>query len=153
MKVKNRIDHALNTSFGDMQLDLESFVDQLFGSKKASCHRDPTNHWIPRTDVTETELGYTIEMELPGFAADAVNVEFKEGVLEISGERSAKEVEEGSNAVRRERVTGPFRRRFEFSVQVEADKIEAEFRLGLLRLSVPKLEKELPRKIEIKVSE
>lgn len=155
MKLKNRIDQALNSSFGDMQIDLESFVDQIFGDKKPSCNKPSTSacHWLPRTDVSESDTRYTIEMELPGFAADAVNVEIKEGLLEVSGERAKPEVVEGVRAVRRERATGNFSRRFEFSTQVDAEQIEASFSHGVLTLVVPKSEKELPRKIEINVAE
>lgn len=154
MRTKNRIDHALNQSFGNMQLDLETFVDHLFGKPRAQCKSSCGEHaWTPRTDVVELETGYSIELELPGFTADQVNVEIKEGVLEISGERAKRDVEEGAKLVRRERTFGKFSRRFEFSTQVESDKIEAEFKLGVLTLFVPKSEKELPRKIEIKVAE
>lgn len=153
MKLKNRIDQALNSSFGDMQIDLETFVDHIFGDKRSSCATSKsTCHWTPRTDVIESETGYTLEMELPGFSADQVSVEIKEGVLEVSGERAKVETEEGSKLVRRERALGKFSRRFEFSTQVDSDKVEAEFKLGLLTLMVPKSEKELPRKIEIKIS-
>ena len=155
MKLKNRLDQALNSSFGDMQIDLESFVDQIFGEKKHSCGSSNKSacRWLPRTDVTESETGYTIEIELAGFSADAVNVEIKEGTLEVSGERPKPDEVEGVKVVRRERVSGKFNRRFEFSSQVDADKIEAKFNLGILTLVVPKSEKELARKIEIKVSE
>lgn len=154
MKTKNRIDNALNQSFGNMQLDLETFVDHLFGKKHSQCGSSRGDCcWTPRTDIVETESNYLIEMELPGFAADRVNVEIKEGILEVSGEREKQDLEEGEKLVRRERALGKFARRFEFSTQVDAEKIGAEFKLGLLRLVVPKSEKELPRKIEIKVGD
>jgi HSP20 family protein len=155
MKLKNRIDQALNSSFGDMQIDLESFVDQIFGEKKSACGTStkPSCHWTPRTDVSESDTKYTIEMELPGFEATAVNVEIKEGVLQVSGERKKPEAVEGTKVVRRERVNGAFSRRFEFATQVDAEKIEASFKLGILTLHVPKSEEELARKIEIKVAE
>lgn len=154
MKTKNRIDHAWNQSFGNMQLDLENFVDHLFGKQRSQCKTNREEcGWTPRTNVVETETGYSIELELPGFAADQVNVEIKEGVLEVSGEREKSTLDEGSTLVRRERPVGKFSRRFEFSTQVDSDKVEAEFKLGLLKLVVPKSEKELPRKIEIKVGE
>ncbi len=142
-----------------MQIDLETFVDHIFGDKRSnggtsSCGTPRSAcQWTPHTDVTELETGYTIEMELPGFAADQVNVEIKEGVLEVSGEREKTVVEEGAKLVRRERAVGKFSRRFEFSTQVDSEKVAADFKLGLLTLFVPKVEKELPRKIEIKVSE
>lgn len=152
MKLKNRLDQALHTSITEFPVDLENLVDHLFGNKQMG-REQSTCRWVPRTDVRESEVGYLIDVDLPGLSAEQVNVEIKEGVLEISGQREGAEEAEGERLVRSERLSGTFQRRFEFSEQVDAEKVSAEFKNGVLSLTVPKVEKELPRKIEIKVSE
>ena len=151
MKIKNRIDQALNNSFGEFQTDLENMVQHLFGDRVAPVSKTSTN-WVPRSDVSESEVGYGVELELPGLTADDISVEIKEGVLEISGESKQSELAEGETSLRRERAFGKFRRSFEFPVTVDAVKISAEFKNGVLKLQVPKSEKELPRKIAINVA-
>lgn len=154
MKVKNRIENSLHKPFGFLSSDIEQFVENLFGSQCSgkTCAR-PEGAWAPRANVWESGTSYTIELELPGLNADDINVEIKEGRLEVSGEYKNAELEEGVKLVRNERQRGKFFRSFEFPVQVDADKVAAEFKDGVLNLVVPKSEKELPRKISINVHE
>ena len=151
MKTKNRINQALNNSFGELQTDLEHMVQRLFGDQVASRPKSPTG-WVPRSDVSESEAGYEVELELPGLTTDDISVEIKEDVLEVSGESKRADLVEGEKSLRRERAFGKFRRTFEFPVSVDADKISAEFKNGILNLRIPKSEKVLPRKIEINVA-
>jgi len=159
MKIKNRIDQAFNNSFGDLQMDLENIVQHLFGDRPSSHPTATTDckptgrSWVPRSDVSESDAGYTVELELPGLNADDVSVEIKEGVLEVSGESKRPELAEGEKPLRQERTVGQFRRSFEFSTTVDADKISATFTNGILKLDVPKSEKERARKININVAE
>ena len=154
MKIKNRIDQALNNSFGDLPADLETIVQHLFGGTATSTTQFKTERcsWVPRANVLESDAGYNVQLELPGLSAEDFSVEIKEGVLEISGESKQAELAEGEKSLRRERTAGKFRRSFEFSTTVDADKISADFKHGVLTLNVPKSEKELPRKIEINVA-
>ncbi len=138
-----------NTRMGDLHLDLENLMDHFFGNSTVVRKTD----WVPRTDITESELGYSLIMELPGVAAADVNVETQDGRLEISGERRIDELPEGTQRLKSERRAGAFRRVFEFSTQVDPSRIEAEFKNGLLIIDLPKSEKVLPKKIQIKVAE
>ena len=151
MKTKNRFNQVFNNSFGELQTDLENMVQQLFGDRVVSRPNTATN-WVPRSDVSESEAGYEVELELPGLTADDINIEIKEGILEVAGESKRADLAEGEKALRRERAFGAFRRKFEFPVTVDADKISAEFNNGILKLRIPKSEKVLPREIEINVA-
>jgi HSP20 family protein len=146
---KNRV----TTPFGDFQIDVENLVEQFFGdgSKSNPGKFNSEKGWTPRISVSESDTEYQMLVELPGVDPADVNLEMQEGRLEISGEKKNDELGEGVSSVRDERQSGEFKRAFEFSKLVEPDQIQAEFKNGLLKIVLPKSEKILPRKINIKV--
>ena len=138
-----------NNRMGDLQIDLETIFDQFFGKQPVA----PNSDWTPRTDIVESEKEYAMTMELPGVDIEGVSVEMQDGVLDIYGERQSDELGENQTRVKTERQVGKFRRSFEFPTQVDADRISAEFKSGLLLVTAPKSEKVLPRKIEVKIGQ
>ena len=90
-------------------------------------------------------------IELPGVSATDVSIEMEDDRLVVSGEKKIDELAEGFTSLRDERRKGKFSKSFEFSKQINPDAIQAEFKNGLLNVVLPKSEKVLPRKIEIKV--
>ncbi len=149
MKLNQR-NNRVATPFGDFQFDVDNLFDQVFGSRYSN--GATPERWIPRVSVTESEQGYEMLVELPGVDPESVNLEMHDNRLEVSGEKVLPELEEGVKAIRQERVAGKFSRSFEFGQQVDADKIEATYDHGLLRINLPKSETVLPRKIEVKVA-
>lgn len=119
--------------------------------------RMPDPEFRPRmmmTDITETETSYKLEVDLPGFKKDEVNVEYEEGWLIVSAERACdkEEKDDKGKVLRRERRFGSCKRRFSLSEDVDHDAIEANFADGLLTITVPKKEPTPPltKKIDIK---
>lgn len=103
----------------------------------------------PRADVFESETGFVLEIELPGVRKDDLSVELEREVLTISATRHV-EREEGLRALHLERSgNARFVRRFTLGKDADADNIEGRFTDGVLRLSVPKKEKALPRRINV----
>jgi len=103
----------------------------------------------PRVDVLENETSYLLEADLPGLSKDDVKVEIERNVLTIEGERKS-ERSEDLHGLHVERAShARFVRRFTLGREVEADQIEARFENGVLRLTVPKQEKALPRRINV----
>ena len=102
-------------------------------------------------DLVETPEHYEVVADLPGVSEDQVEVVFNDGVLELRGERAAPEAAEGAQQLRRERSAGVFSRRVAFRDDVEVDRIEAKFHAGVLRVTVPKIEKRQPRQIRVAV--
>jgi HSP20 family protein len=133
---------------GDFQVDIENLFDHFFGNQQCA---SPFKV-VPPANVVESETGYSLVMELPGVAADDVSIEMKENRLEISGQKKVAEAAEGERLAKSERRGGEFLRKFEFASQVDADAITAEFKDGLLSIDLPKSDKVLPRKINIKTS-
>lgn len=145
----NQSKNRIATPFGDFQVDVENLFEQFFGDGEVK----PQSRWLPRTNVSESDTAYHVSMELAGVKPADVNVEMHDGVLEISGTREKVTLPEGERALKVEQRSGEFRRKFEFSTLVDADRIEAAFENGVLSIELPKSEKVLPRKINIKVGE
>lgn len=137
---------------GDFQVDIENLVEHFFGNQRTATTSASPFKLVPPANVTESETGYALVMELPGVSADDVSIEMKENRLVVSGAKTVAEAAEGERLSRSERRGGEFSRSFEFAAQVDADAISAEFKDGLLSIKLPKSEKVLPRKIQIKTS-
>lgn len=106
----------------------------------------------PRVDVVENKDNYQLVAELPGFGKDEVTVQVKNGVLEIAATPAPQaKAEETTWLVRERRVTG-LQRSFRLPRDVDGDAIGAEFRNGLLVLTLPKKEEAKPRVVEIRAA-
>jgi HSP20 family protein len=132
--------------------DVDTIFNHLWRSGLPMSRRTDDDSEVvvrPRVDVYETDSEFVIEAELPGVAKDDLNVEIERDVLTISGKRERKE-EKDLHGVHLERsVNARFARRFALGKELEADKIEGKLEDGVLRLTVPKKEKALPRRIHV----
>ncbi len=92
------------------------------------------------TDIRETENGYELDMELPGFKKEDVHAELKNGYMTITAAHTENNDQKDENGkyIRRERYTGSFRRSFYVGENVEPEHIKAKFEDGVLKLAVPK---------------
>ncbi|MCI6360477.1 MAG: Hsp20/alpha crystallin family protein [Eubacterium coprostanoligenes] len=132
---KDLFDDFFDFSFYD---DKES--DKL--EKKLYGHRSKN---LMKTDVQETENGYVLEMDLPGFSKDEVKASLKDGYLTIRAEKGLDKEEKDEKTakyIRRERYAGSCERSFYVGDVNEAD-IKGEFKHGILKLTIPK---EQPKK-------
>ncbi len=92
----------------------------------------------PAADVTENEKGYEITAELPGLDESNVDVKFADGTLTIKGEKKEEKEEKKKDYYVSERRFGSFQRNFRVPNGVDADKIEASFKNGVLTVTMPK---------------
>lgn len=111
-----------------------------------------TGDWAPRVDVAETEREFTINAEIPDVKKADVKVTVDNGVLSIRGERHQEKEEKDKKFHRIERAYGTFTRSFRLPDNVDETGIDAEFKNGMLKLSIPKLEEAKPKAIEVKIS-
>ena len=109
---------------------------------------------MPAVDVVEGEKAYEITAELPGMDEKNIEVKVANGVLTIKGEKREETEKKEKDYYLQERSFGAFERTFELPESVEADRIEASFRKGVLTLTLPKkAEAQKPaKKIEVKAS-
>jgi HSP20 family protein len=101
-----------------------------------------------RMDAVRREHEIELRFDLPGIDTDSISVTVERGVLTVSAERAA-EYADGEKPFIRERVMGSFTRRIRLSENVDAEQISAAYDSGVLRVTVPLLERAQPRKIEI----
>jgi HSP20 family protein len=106
----------------------------------------------PPVDILEEADAYELRAELPGFAADQVEVEVDKGILSIIGERARDEEKEGRSYRRVERVYGRFSRSFSLPDTVDAESIAADMKDGVLTVRLPKRPAATPRKVTVGVS-
>lgn len=134
---------------------LENRLDRLFGitwpSKNGEKESMTVSQWTPLVDISEDATEYLVKAELPELKKEEVKVSVENGVLTISGERKSEKEEKGKKYHRIERSYGSFLRSFTLPEAVNADKVSAEFKDGLLSVHLPKDEKARPRSIEVKV--
>jgi HSP20 family protein len=119
-------------------------LDQLFES--------PLTAWSPALDVREDKDNFVIRAELPGLKREDIDVSLQDGALVISGERTDEKVEEGVEVHRQERYYGKFQRALTLPAPVAADKIKAQYKDGVLTVTLPKTEEAKPKKIDVSVN-
>lgn len=106
--------------------------------------------FTPSVDACETETGFEIDLALPGVKKEDISIDFQEGKLTISGERTLSKKEENSRYHMLETQYGSFARTFYLPDNVNPDKIKAHMEAGVLHVTVPKDEhKTMKRQINI----
>lgn len=98
-----------------------------------------------KCDIYEKGGKYHIELDIPGYNKDEINVELHDGNLFVSATKNEETEEQDKNYIRKERVFGSVQRRF-YVGEIDPDDIKAEFKNGILKLIVPKEEKKLEKK-------
>jgi HSP20 family protein len=104
--------------------------------------------WTPASDIYETESGYLIAIDLPGIDRNALEIDMDDNRLVVKGTRAVTE----SKQHRSERPRGKFLRTYSVPGSVEHAKIAAEYKDGVLQISLPKRTEQKPKKIDIKIS-
>jgi HSP20 family protein len=127
-------------------------MDQLFGpSGLPSSIRASGRGAFPALNMGTTQEALEIYAFAPGIDASRLEVSVDKGLLTIAGERGAEtpQAEEGANVYANERFAGSFRRVVSLPEEVDASRVEASYRDGVLRIVVPKREQSKPRRVAI----
>jgi len=106
---------------------------------------------VPRCDILERQEDYVIYAEIPGARKEDVKLEFKNGLLTISGEKKIHEKTDGEKFYCVERVCGTFGRSFRLGEEINTDKINAQYEDGVIAVFLPKTEKAQPKSIEVQI--
>ncbi len=106
--------------------------------------------WAPRVDVYEKDNNLVIEAEIPGAKKEDIEVKIKDNAVVIRGELKKEEEKKEENFYRKERFYGTFERVIPLPVEVKAEEAKAEFKDGILKLTIPKATQEHEVKIEVK---
>jgi len=105
--------------------------------------------WAPRVDIRETDDALLVQAELPGIDKKDVQLEVKDGVLTLSGERRYEKDVKEENVHRVERAYGRFSRSFSLPSNVDANNVDASMKDGVLEVRLPKRESAKPKAISI----
>ena len=139
-----------NPFFADLAATEDRFK-RLFGREDFWNTEGVTTggEWAPVVDIIENDKALTVKAELPGIEAKDVAVTIDNNVLTLKGERHLKKEVEKENYHRMERAYGTFARSFVLPAFVDAENIKAEFKNGLLMVTVPKKANARTRAVEV----
>ena len=130
--------------------DVDNMINQAFGH--SILNKEIASHMQPLLDVYETGNTIVASLDLPGVEKKDVEVSISNGFLTISGERKNISGESGENRIWQETSFGIFKRTFELTEAVVENKIKAQFKNGVLKISLPKAEEVKPDVRNISVS-
>ena len=128
--------------------DLHREMDALLGRFRGGATHGPTGVF-PATNLYEAAENYVLTAELPGVSPDDIEVSLEGSTVSLRGERKIDYTGDDTSAHRRERQSGRFRRSFELPLKVDADKVEAIHKNGVLMLRLPKAPEHRPRQIAV----
>jgi HSP20 family protein len=133
---------------------LRDELDRLFESPWAELARTSQllSGWTPALDVHEDKDNFVVQAELPGMKREEIDVSLHDGALSISGERKAEKKYEEAEVYRTERFFGKFQRTVTLSAPVAADKVKAQYKDGVLTITLPKTEAAKPKQIDVNVN-
>jgi HSP20 family protein len=108
--------------------------------------------WTPAVDIHEEVKQFVVRADLPGVKPADIEITAEKGVLSLRGSRNFEQRNDEGHYSRVERVTGKFSRTFTLPENVQTDAIKAQFKDGVLELTIPKVAKAEPRRIEVQAA-
>jgi HSP20 family protein len=133
-----------------LQGDMNRLFDSFFGHREgASANGYASRRWIPPMDLVETEDHLVLRADLPGVDEKDIEIEVKDAVLTVSGERKSQHEDKREGFHRVERSFGRFSRALELPKGVDPQSVSAHFDRGVLEVRMPKPAERKPTRIEI----
>jgi HSP20 family protein len=130
-----------------LQSDVNRLFDSFFGSRPGNGIR--RQRWVPAMDLVEEDDSLVLRADLPGMSEDDVDIEVKDGVLTVSGERKAEEKKQGEGYYRVERAFGSFSRSLSIPEGIDPEQVSAQFDNGVLEVRIPKPAERKPHRVQI----
>jgi HSP20 family protein len=134
--------------WSNLRDELNSFFELPFSSSFARAGQ-LFSGWSPALDLYESNDDVIAALELPGMRKEDIEISLHDGTLTISGERKRESSGNGEKAERTERYIGTFRRSVALSTRVDANKVSATYRDGILTVTLPKAEEVKPKQIQV----
>ncbi len=136
--------------------DVSKHLNRIFGRTPARIEPDrellTMADWTPSVDITETDTAYMIKGEIPGVDKENVKVTIEDGMVSISGERKQEKEEKDKKFHRIERSYGSFMRSFRLPDNVDESAVKAEFKDGMINVTLPKSGKTKAKLINVAIS-
>jgi HSP20 family protein len=134
--------------WSNLRDELNSFFELPFWSSFTRAGQLFTG-WSPALDLYQNKDSVIAVVELPGMRKEDIEISLHDGTLTISGERKRESSSNGENAERTERYIGRFRRSIALPTRVDASKVSATYRDGILTVTLPKAEEVKPKQIQV----
>ena len=133
--------------------DLRDEIDRLFEMPLAELTRTSQllSGWPPALDIYEDKDNLFVRAELPGMKKEDIDLSLHDGSLSISGERKSEAKYGDAEVYRSERFVGRFQRTVSLPVSVASDKVKAQYKDGILTVTLPKTEEAKPKHIDVHV--
>jgi len=133
---------------------LREELDRLFESPwtELASTSQLLSAWTPALDVYEDKENFIVKAELPGMKKEDIDVSLHADSLSISGERKSETKEENAEVCRAERFFGRFQRTVTLPAPVAADRVKAQYKDGILTVTLPKTEEAKPKQIDVSVN-
>ncbi|MDZ7261227.1 MAG: Hsp20/alpha crystallin family protein [candidate division KSB1 bacterium] len=137
--------------FSEME-SLRRDMDRLFDSFfRRYPEEEVAATWQPLVDIAETKDDFIVTAEVPGMSKDDVKISLTNNVLTLKGEKKEEKEIKDKNFHRVERCYGSFQRSFTLPTEVQADKVKASYKDGVLKITLPKKEEVKPKEIAVTV--
>jgi len=131
---------------------LQDQINRLFNERfDRSSEEGSLATWAPAVDIHETEHELVVKADLPGVKPEELDVRVENNILTIRGERKFEKKVNEDNYLRVERSYGSFSRSFSLANTVNTEAIKADYKDGVLTLSIPKREEAKPKQIKVQV--
>ncbi len=131
---------------------LQSHLNRLFNENQGHNSDEASlTTWAPPVDIHETEHELVLKADIPGVKPEELDIRVENNILTIRGERKFEKQVNENNYLRVERSYGSFARSFSLANTVNTEAIKAEYKNGVLTLSVPKREEAKPKQIKVNV--
>jgi HSP20 family protein len=128
---------------------INHFFDDAFGPIDKDDAKLSLWDWHPVVDIYDNDENIVIKAELPGIEKKDISIDVKDGLLTLKGERSHDNEIKNDKYYRRERSFGRFERTFHLPVDVDPEKISADYKDGILKIDIPKPEEQKPKQITV----
>ena len=135
--------------FPSLREEMDKVFVDFFG--KAGFPAMKEDVWAPAIDVHETKKDVVVTMDIPAVDPKEVTISIIEDRLTVKGERKKEEEFKEEDCYRAERVYGSFQRVIQLPTEVIADKAKATYKDGVLKVTVPKSQKVVPKEIKVEV--
>ena len=136
--------------WANLRSDLDTLLELPFWTASGR-QSQLFNGWTPALDLYQSNDNVVAVVELPGMRKEDIEISLQDGTLTISGERK-EEIGQQEGATRTERFTGKFRRSITLPTQVDVNKVSANYKDGILTVTLPKAEEAKPKQIQINLN-
>lgn len=138
--------------FGSDFARMANRLNRAFDLRSEDRDQESLGNWNPPVDIFEEKDGLVLKAELPGMKKEDIEVRVENNVLTLQGERKRESETKEDGYHRSERAYGTFSRSFSLPTSVNTSKIGAEYKDGILSVSLPKAEEAKPKQIDVKVA-